>query len=99
MSEPSAVGPAHSRAGAPAHEGHNGVAPDILRSIVQRIEQVESEIADKNDDKKEIYAEARAHGFDTKIIKKIVAMRRKDHAERKEEEAIMELYLEALGMS
>lgn len=80
-------------------EGHNSIAPTQLRSIVERIERVEEEIKALNDDKKDIYGEAKANGFDTKIIKKVVALRRKDHQERKEEEAIMELYLEALGMA
>jgi uncharacterized protein (UPF0335 family) len=83
---------------APAREGANDVAPEMLRAFVERIERLEGEITALNDDKKEVYAEIKSAGFDTKIVKKVIALRRKDHAERKEEEAIMELYLEALDM-
>lgn len=79
--------------------GHNSIAGNQLRAFVERIQRVEDEIKSLNDDKRDIYAEAKGTGFDTKIIKKIIAMLRRDHAERKEEEAIMELYLEALGLS
>jgi len=79
--------------------GHNGIAADQLRAFVERLERVNAEIAERNSDKSEIYAEAKGAGFDTKIIRKIIALRTKDHAERKEEEAVMELYLSALGMS
>jgi uncharacterized protein (UPF0335 family) len=79
--------------------GHNGVAPDQLKSIVERIERLHEERQAIAGDIADVYGEAKANGFDTKILRKVVALRRKDHAERKEEEAIMELYLEALGMS
>jgi uncharacterized protein (UPF0335 family) len=69
-----------------------------LKSIVERIERLEEEKKALSDDIKDVYGEAKGNGFDTKILRKIVALRKKDHAERKEEEAIMELYLEALGM-
>jgi uncharacterized protein (UPF0335 family) len=75
------------------------VAADQLRSYVERIERIEEEIAGLNGDKKEIYAEAKGNGFDTKALKKIVALRRKDYAERREEAAILELYMHALGMA
>lgn len=79
--------------------GHNGVAPDQLRSLVERIERLHEEREAIAGDIADIYGEAKANGFDTKIIRKIVALRKKDHAERMEEAAIMELYLEALGMA
>lgn len=78
--------------------GHNSIAADLLKSTVERIERLEGEIKELNSDKSEIYGEAKAHGLDPKIIRKIVAMRRKDFAERKEEEAILDLYLTAMGM-
>jgi uncharacterized protein (UPF0335 family) len=74
------------------------VAADKLRAFVERIERVEEEIKGLNGDKRDIYAEAKGNGFDTKAIKKIVAIRRKDHAERQEEDAILETYMTALGM-
>lgn len=74
------------------------VAADQLRSIVTRIENVEAEIKELNEGKSEIYSEAKANGWDVKVIKRIVADRRKPAAEREEFEAILELYLDALGM-
>lgn len=74
------------------------VAADQLKSLVERIERLEEDIKAINDDKKEVYGEAKSNGWDVAVIKKIVAMRRKPAAERAEEEAILELYLQALGM-
>lgn len=74
------------------------VSADQLKSIVERIERLEEDIKAINDDKKEVYGEAKANGFDVAVIKKIVAMRRKPASERAEEDAILELYLQALGM-
>ena len=80
--------------------GHNsGVAADELRQFVERIEAVEATIAEENSVKSDIYTELRGRGFDAKAIRKIVAMRRKDHATRMEEEAVLHLYLAALGMA
>lgn len=89
-----------SRAPARAREeiGGNSIAGDQLKAIVERIEKVDEEIGGLNSDKRDIFAEAKANGFDTKILKRVVGIRRKDHAERKEEEAILDLYLAALGM-
>jgi len=70
-----------------------------LRAFIERIERLDEEKKALADDIKDVYGEAKANGFDNKILRKIVALRKKDHAERKEEEAIMELYLEALGMA
>lgn len=70
-----------------------------LKAFVERIERLESEIKDLNDDKKEVYAEIKGHGFDAKVVKQIVAMRRQDADERAERETILEVYLRALGMS
>ena len=77
----------------------NSVAADELKAVVERIERLEEEKAALAGDIRDVYAEAKGNGFDTKIIRKIVALRKKDHAERQEEEAIMDLYLEALGMA
>ncbi len=77
--------------------GHNSVAGDQLRSLIERIERLETEKAALGDDIKDVYGEAKSAGFDTKVMRRIVALRKKDAAERKEEEAIMELYLNALG--
>lgn len=69
-----------------------------LKAFVERIECLESEIRDLNDDKKDVYAEIKSTGFDAKIVKQIVAMRREDASERAERETILEVYLRALGM-
>ncbi len=74
------------------------VAADQLKAFIERIERLEEEKAGIAGDIKEIYAEAKGNGFDTKVIRKIISIRKKDYAERKEEEAILELYLQALGM-
>ncbi|MFN8830321.1 MAG: DUF2312 domain-containing protein [Labrys sp. (in: a-proteobacteria)] len=75
------------------------IAADQLKSIVERIERLEEDKKAIADDIKEVYAEAKANGFDNAILRKIVALRKKPAAERAEEDAILELYLQALGMS
>ena len=79
--------------------GHNsGVAGDQLRSVIERIERLEEEKAATSADIKEVYAEAKGNGFDTKTIRQLVRIRKQDAAERQEAEAILELYMNALGM-
>jgi uncharacterized protein (UPF0335 family) len=77
----------------------DAVAPDLLKAFVERIERLEEEKASISGDVKEVYAEAKAQGFDTKILRKVVAIRKRDAAERREEEEILDLYLQALGMN
>lgn len=74
------------------------VAAAQLRAFIQRIEGLESEKASIADDIKEVYAEAKGTGFETKAIRAIVALRKIDPAERQENEAIIDLYKAALGM-
>jgi len=74
------------------------VAQDQLRAFIERIERMEEEKAAIADDIKEIYAEAKGNGFDTKVIREIVRIRKQDANERQEHEAILELYMAALGM-
>jgi len=69
-----------------------------IKSIVERVERMEEEKLAITTDISEIYKEAKANGFDTKIIKKIVAMRKKDANKLAEEQAIMDVYMAALGM-
>lgn len=78
--------------------GHNVDVNGQLKSLIERIERLEEEKSALGGDIKEVYGEAKANGFDTKVMRRIVAMRKKDHATRKEEEAIMDVYLKALGM-
>lgn len=81
-----------------AEDEVQGVAAAQLRSIVERIERLEEEKKAIADDIKDVYGEAKANGYDTKALRKIVALRKKDANEREEEEAILELYKNALGM-
>jgi uncharacterized protein (UPF0335 family) len=75
-----------------------GVARDQLRTIIERIEKLEEEKTAIAGDIKEVYAEAKANGFDTKTLRRVVQIRRQDSAERQEQEALLDLYLHALGM-
>jgi uncharacterized protein (UPF0335 family) len=69
-----------------------------LQSIVDRIEKLEAEKADVADLIKDVYVEAKANGFDVKILRKVVALRKKDASERQTEEALLATYMSALGM-
>ena len=74
------------------------VARDQLRTIVERIERLEEEKKTIADDIKDVYAEAKANGFDTKTLRTVVRLRKVEAAERQEQEAMLDLYLSALGM-
>lgn len=78
--------------------GNVGVAAEQLRSIVERIERLEDERKVLADDIKDVYAEAKANGFDTKTLRTVVRLRKQDKAEREEQEALLDIYLSALGM-
>jgi uncharacterized protein (UPF0335 family) len=78
--------------------GHNGVAGAELRQLIERIERLEEEKAGIASDIKEVKAEAKSRGFDVKAITAILRIRKMDAAERAEQEAMLELYKEALGM-
>jgi uncharacterized protein (UPF0335 family) len=69
-----------------------------IRSLVERIERLEEEKKTIAGDIKEVYAEAKANGFDTKILRKVISIRKKDRHEREAEEAVLDLYMQALGM-
>ncbi|MFD1627611.1 DUF2312 domain-containing protein [Azospirillum griseum] len=75
-----------------------GIAADRLKSFVERIERLEEEKKGLQEDVKEVYAEAKGTGFDTKIIRQIIRLRKMDKADRQEQEALLDLYKEALGM-
>ena len=77
--------------------GPGGVAADQLRAFVERIERIEDEIKGLTDDKKDIYAEARGEGFDVKILKEVIRLRKQDEKERDEKESLIDLYLHALA--
>ncbi|KQR30148.1 hypothetical protein ASF91_15130 [Rhizobium sp. Leaf155] len=80
--------------------GHNtdSVGAAQLRQIVERIERLEEEGKAINQDKADVYGEAKGLGYDTKAIKSIVRLRRKDPNQRIEEETILQTYMAALGM-
>ena len=69
-----------------------------LRSLIERIERLEEEKKTISGDIKEVYAEAKANGFDTKIIRMLVRLRKKEAAEREEEQSMLDVYMAALGM-
>ena len=74
------------------------ITGEQLRSFIERIERLQEEKDAISTDIKEVYAEAKANGFEVKIMHKIVALRKKTPEERSEEETILDLYLQALGM-
>ena len=75
------------------------VAADELRAFIERIERLEEEKKTISDDIKDVYAEAKGRGYDTKVLRKVVSLRKQDRNERAEQEAILDLYLQALGMN
>ena len=75
-----------------------GVSADLLKSFVERIERLEAEKQTIADDVKDVYAEAKGNGFDVKILRQVIAMRKQDKSEREEMEAMLDLYMQALGM-
>jgi len=75
------------------------VAAGQLRAFIERVERLEEEKKTIADDIKEVYAEMKGTGFDTKAVRAIIRLRKKDQAERQEEEAILDLYKAALGMA
>jgi uncharacterized protein (UPF0335 family) len=87
----------------PPPPGHNsgdvmtGTAQTQHRTIIERVERLEEDKAGVMADLKEVYAEAKGNGFDTKIIRKVVRMRKQDKAKLSEEEALIELYVGAIG--
>lgn len=84
--------------------GHNsnrevgGIAVDRLRSIVERIERLDEERRGIADDIKDIFAEAKSAGFDTKVLRALIALRKKEPADVEEQETLLDLYRRALGM-
>ncbi len=75
------------------------VSADELRAFVERIERLDAEKKDLAEAQKEVMAEAKGRGYDTKVLRKIIALRKRDAQDLAEEEAVMEMYKEALGMS
>lgn len=76
-----------------------GVAAQELKSFVERIERLEEEKKGLADDIRDVFAEAKGRGFDTKALRQIIKLRKQDKAERDEQEAILDLYMQALNMA
>ncbi|SLN51805.1 hypothetical protein ROA7450_02614 [Roseovarius albus] len=74
------------------------VTADELRQFVERFERLEADKKDLAEQQKEVMAEAKSRGYDTKVLRKIVSLRKRDKDDIAEEEAVLELYKEALGM-
>ena len=74
-------------------------AKDQLRSLVERVERLEEEKTALSGDIREVYAEAKGHGFDTKIMRQVVRLRKLDSNEREEQDTLLDLYMSALGMA
>ncbi|MGJ8585613.1 MAG: DUF2312 domain-containing protein [Marinosulfonomonas sp.] len=74
------------------------VTADELRQFIERYERLEAEKKDIADQQKEVMAEAKGRGYDVKVLRKLVVMRKRDRDDLAEEEAVLELYKEALGM-
>jgi uncharacterized protein (UPF0335 family) len=87
-----------SRARQAADSDTGGIAADRLRSIVERIERLEEERKALADDIKDIYAEAKSAGFDVKVVRQIIRLRKQEPAEVEEQETLLDLYRRALGM-
>lgn len=75
----------------------NTTAQGKLKSLIERIERLEEDKAAVSADLKEVYLEAKGEGFDTKIVRKVVRLRKQDAAKRQEEEALIDLYISAIG--
>lgn len=78
--------------------GHNSIAKDQLKSIIERVERLEEDKKAISDDIRDVYSEANGNGFDVKALRRIVALRKQDPDKRAEQEAILDTYLHALGM-
>ena len=76
--------------------GPVGIAGDQLRAIVERIEHVEDEIKELTEAKKEIYLEAKSNGFDVKILREVIRIRKQDEKERDEQDSLLDAYLRAI---
>lgn len=74
-----------------------GISAQRLKSFIQRIERLEEERKALGADLREVYAEAKSGGFDVKIIRQVVKLRKMDKADRQEQEALLQVYLDAVG--
>jgi uncharacterized protein (UPF0335 family) len=99
MAENGSVAAAESAPKSDVFKESGTVASRQLKSFVERIERLEEEKKGIADDIRDVFAEAKGQGFDTKVMRQVIRLRKKDSAERQEEEALLDLYLHALGMA
>ncbi len=76
--------------------GSVGIAGDRIRSFIERVEHIEEELKALNEGKKEVFAEAKGEGFDVKVLKEILKLRKQDKDERDEQDSLLDLYLKAM---
>ena len=76
--------------------GPADIPGEKLRAIVERIEHVDEEIKELNETKREIFAEAKSNGFDVKVLREVIRVRKKDKQERDEQETLLDLYMHAI---
>ena len=76
-----------------------GIAGDRIRSFVERIEQLETELQEITEQKKEVFAEAKGEGFDVKVLKEIIKLRKQDQEERDEHDTLLDVYMRALDQA
>ena len=76
-----------------------GIAGDRIRSFIERIEHIEEELKALNEGKKEVFSEAKGEGFDVKVLKEILRLRKQDKDERDEHESLLDLYMKAMETS
>ena len=76
--------------------GPTDVPGDQLRAIVERIEHIDEEVKELNEAKREIFAEAKSNGFDVKVLREVIRIRKKDKQERDEQETLLDLYMHAI---
>lgn len=79
-------------------DGNNNIAGDALLSFIQRIERLEDERRDLGADIREVYREVKGMGFDAKIVRKLVALRKQEASDRQEEQALIESYAASIGL-
>ena len=78
--------------------GHNQFSRDQLKSIIERVERLEEEKKTISEDIRDVYAESKANGFDTKALRAVIRLRKQEPTERNEQQMILETYMHALGM-
>lgn len=78
--------------------GHNSVAADELRLLIERVERLNEEIKGIQDDRKDVFTEAKSRGFDVKTMRRVIAARKVDAERRRDEEMVFETYMSALGL-